>query len=272
MSRDIVIRRTVGLGDTAFALAAATARKAETPGVGIWYAGPPQRAEWARRCTAIEPGEHFPPSAEIVDLDRIESDTPACRSALMARRLGVQHFKPTRIAFDLPKLDTWAGHVLLTPFGGSSVVTRSFPPQVVDELATGLRRQGKIVLFARKSVWVPHSGQGPLRWTELPGMTEAQMVAIALSCRACIGVDQGISHLVGLAGIPTVIVFTHVESSARAAFHPDTTVSVDVQGVSCRPCGDFAGQPACAATQRYAECAKRISLQEVLKAYAALPS
>jgi len=138
----LVVRRTIGLGDTIFALNAARAYKEQHPDTKVWFDfGNDERALLGAWLPMLEEPP-APLQAPVVDLDALPTDSSETRYSLMAERLGVQadelrlDWKPPEMLLawygaDYPDLSRF---VVLAPWCGGSAVTRSLTDTTIRSL------------------------------------------------------------------------------------------------------------------------------------------
>ena len=84
-------------------------------------------------------------------------------------------------------------------------------------------------------------------------------------CDRFVGIDSGLLHAAAALRVPFVGLFTHLDPQLRLIGARDF-VAIRATGLDCIPCGDFAGEPECAGTDRFCACAKALDAAVVWKA------
>lgn len=267
LTRGFIGKRTVGLGDTLFALNAIRAFKQAHPRVPVWFDFGGTEWEQLRPWLPDILEQVAPPTtAPVVDFDTVPTDADACRYKLMAEMLGVEVDSLSlpwdlpaswmhRVAQDYPHI---GDHVLLAPWCGGSAVTRSLPDQVIHEL---LDQDEFPVLLQHPQ---PHEGFDGLPNTILGDCPLPRTAALCAQAKAVVAVDTGSAYLAASMGVPTVVVFTHIAPEHRLL--PQSNVAwVTPDTLDCGPCGDFEWPPKCP-DGGLAQCAVAITSESILGA------
>lgn len=239
----LIVRRTLGLGDTIFALAAVHAFKQQCPQVQVWFEASKERQEWVEWSDDVETSARAPRSnCVLIDLDKLPTDVSMARYLVMARHLGVEG-ESLHIPWSIPEdeqavLREWLGRpedlTLLAPWCVARLVTRSIPSAAIRRFIH--HHNGPVALLHH--IRVPeYDDLGALNLTgETPSGT---LIALCCLAKACVGVDAGPVYVAASADKPTTIAYTHIDPRARIS-PADTNVSAVVPSVDCFPCGDFA--------------------------------
>lgn len=268
LSEGFVVRRTLGLGDTLFALNTVRAYKEANPTTPIWFDFGGTEWEQLRPWlpSIIEQGLTPTQDVWIVDFDDVPTNLEECRYVFMAQSLGVEvedfslpwALPPAalqRVDGDYPRMEEFT---VLSPWCGGSAVTRSLPDPVIRELLA----QDDYPMFIQHPQshaefdHLPNSAVG-----HCPLPLTAGLVARA---RAVVSVDTGTAYLAASMGKPTVVVYTHIDPAHRLLPQPNV-VWVTPEDLDCGPCGDFAWPPKCP-DGGLARCAHGISSDAILDA------
>ncbi len=257
----IIIKRHLGMGDCAFAAAAATALKQEKPHIQIWFDAPRRRMEWLLTCPIFE--KTCPPkNASVFDLDAVSIENDEDRSLIMARTLGVDDFHGAPLELEIPLNPGWKKFICFVPYCAGYAATRSLTSSEVGRFIR-LLNQPIVLMHGQKiSVFDPPKGIVGAFQT-----TEYEAVRIALSCSAVVGMDSGIPHVTALCGKRTVIAFSHISPSSRVKF-VGNHLSV-VQSLPARthcPCGEFQQKPPCYNTEFFSDCTKNMTAEMLISA------
>lgn len=261
MRKQIIIKRHLGIGDCAFAAAAATAFKQQNPGSNIWFDAPERRMSWLGACPVFEKSPP-PPDAVTFDLDAIPTGNNEDRSLLMARAIGVDDFQGAQLELDIPLNPGWRKFICFVPYCAGYAVTRSLTSSEVGFFLRLVKRSVVLMHGRKISVFDPKKGViGSFQTTEY------EAVQIALSCTAVVGMDSRIPHVAALCGKRTVIAFSHIDPSSRVKF-AGTHLSV-IRHPPARaycPCGEFSNKPPCSGTDHFAECVKSLGAELMISA------
>lgn len=274
MALGLEVKRTLGMGDTIFALAAVHAYKQARPKTTVWFRAshPLQPLVECSGDVTLLP-TRAPEGRTIIDLDTIPTDTDECRYHRMAAELGVAPIDLTvpwqfpkhieeRVRQDFPQI---SNAVVFTPWCGGFAPTRSIPDRVIREFieycphALLLRHVEKKAGFER----VPNNICG---WH----FGEIYLAVLLKQAKAVVSVDSGPAYLAISVGTPTVVAFTHIAARSRlgAADIEKSTVEVWEPQLDCVPCGDFpdpANPPCSANGSGRAACAKSICVDDLLE-------
>lgn len=262
-----VVRRTVGLGDTLFALNAVRAYKDHHPDTPIWFEfGEPWACMRSWFAAIIEQTPTPTQDLWTIDFDDVPTDLDQCRYEYMAAALGVEatdFYLPwalpadwvRRVECDYPSMYQYT---VLSPWCGGSAVTRSLPDRVIDELLA----QDEWPMF------IQHP-EAHGRYDHLPNSVVGRCplpltVALCARAKAVVSVDTGTAYLAASMNKPTVIAYTHIDPLHR--LRPQANVAwVAPEAVDCCPCGDFPWPPKCP-DGGLARCAHGIASDAILDA------
>lgn len=273
--KDLRVKRTIGLGDTIFALAAVHAFKQEHPELNVLFEARSDLRVFVEMSVDVTSAvvDGPVPNTDFVDLDQAPVGSQQCRYELMAEMLSatarglsvpwrIPKHVQAKVRRDYPVIKET---VVFTPWCGGFAPTRSIP----DEVAREFIDQCPHTLILRHVEEKPGFEQVP---NNICGLRfgEIYLAALLKQAKAVVSVDSGPAYLAISLGTPTVVAFTHIAASARLgeADLKRATIEVWEPTLDCVPCGDFAdpANPPCdkAGVPRGA-CAKTLTADDLLE-------
>jgi len=233
----MTIRRLLGIGDQVFVLLAAYAYFRETEervtfvGSDVWgEEGPPLGfIDW------IHPSK----SENLIydmDYDTVLPRDDIDRATLFANLIGIDKpasYLPWEVDAEEDK------SILIAPYGGGGVVTRTIPVHTVINLMEILRD-----CFPDYTITITDSRRRT-EYDNIPAVNATglwnihQLLRHIKAASVIISVDSGTAYLAASMQKPTVIVFTHIDPSNRIGWAGDNVVVVTPPPLPCWPCGDF---------------------------------
>ena len=258
----LYIKRTIGMGDTAFALAAVESL-VKQKGDKVCFVTTEGRSEWVKHCTCISEVTSNAGTNTVIDLDNNPADVLIDRCTLMHETLGAIPEDVT-LTINIKEDTRWTDHVLFAPFGGGFSATRSLSSDVVEGVLLSLP---KVIVLTQEKMVVFEEGEEK----EVIDTTEFDVVRLIKSCKRIISVDTGPAHLAALLGKPTTIVFTHVGADSRAGCYGENVTIIEPNDLDCYPCGDFNTVPPCKNTPEFALCANAVSVDQLIHGCGTVP-
>lgn len=263
----VVAKRTIGVGDTIFALAAAASYSYE-----ITFVPAPHHFEWVQwartHVKVVQSEDEVKGEYRFVDLDSIDTETDVNRVVVMAKAIyPTLEPRHVRLPWDIPKaaIDLIRADypniektVVLAPWCGGMAKTRSLPDNVIREVIA----KSPYPILLRHSEPVPRFSDVPNYACDTRGV--CWLFALISQCNAVISVDAGGAYVGLTLGKPTVVAFTHIDPASRVC--PEDTAVIVEPSVPCGPCGDFPdpSNPPCPGD--IAACANSITADMLLEA------